>query len=468
MRKLAAVLLLLGATSAWGYRARPVSDLRFEGRADGGRLFVAGDGRESLVLSEPSIYTARRRVLTQKIVDGRPVGTIWEIASGRPAGLVWTGSEYLAAWTSDDVLWVGRVSRDGSLVSPPVQLPAPSPPSPLAQSALLASGRSVLALVRGQNGITAYPLDLAGRSAGAPVTHAWPEWVSAAGAAAGKFAVIFSNGMLMLLRGQALPRAPSIVCATRNDDDTVTVRWQPAQNALGIAIELELGDGMFRQIGVAAGGATTARIPLSGLEGDAVRVRAWNAGGLSAPSSIAPSLPPPFATLRSSMRACAGAPSTIAVTLSGTPPFTIEWSDGHVQTNVRSNTATRTVTVARDTTFTIVSVADASCEAGQVAESIRVSVDPQTRIHDQTQDVRVRPGDTATLSVVASDATSYAWFEGAPGDTSRPAGSNAATFTTPPLTRSTQYWARVSNRCGSVDSQAMSVLVNAKRRAARR
>lgn len=264
------------------------------------------------------------------------------------------------------------------------------------------------------------------------------------------------------------PPAPAIVCATKNADDTVTVRWQPMQNILGISIELELSDGTFRQVGVAPPGATSARVTLPGLEGDALRVRAWNAGGLSEGSSIAPSVPPPAATLRSSMRACAGVPATIGISLSGIAPFTVRWSDGLVQSNVASSSATRTVTVTRDTTFTIVSVQDASCAANEVPESVRVTVDPQPAIQDQTRELRIGSGQTATLSVVASDATGYAWFEGARGDTSRPVGGNAARFTTTALTQSTRYWVRVTNRCGSVDSQVMNVTVQGKRRAARR
>src|SRR5689334_11317632 len=109
MRQLVAVVLLAGATSAWAYRARPVSDLRFFGRFNTDLLFVAGDGGESLVLSSRSNET-EGAVFTEKIVAGRPVGSHWRIATGQGAGLVWTGGEYLAAWTSDDALWIGRLS----------------------------------------------------------------------------------------------------------------------------------------------------------------------------------------------------------------------------------------------------------------------------------------------------------------------------------------------------------------------
>ena len=176
----------------------------------------------------------------------------------------------------------------------------------------------------------------------------------------------------------------------------------------------------------------------------------------------------PAATLRASQRACANTPATITVFLAGTAPFTVQWADGVVQTNLPTSTATRTVQVAEDTTFTIVSVQDSSCGVNETPESIRIDVDPQPAIEDQTRALTVTANQAATLTVSASDASQYAWFEGARGDTSHPVGKSSATFTTPPLTRSTGYWVRVSNRCGNTDSDTINVSVSAKRRAARR
>ncbi len=259
----------------------------------------------------------------------------------------------------------------------------------------------------------------------------------------------------------ATPPAPQIVCATENPDGTISVRWQPAVNALGVSIELQLADGTFREIAVAAAGATAARVSRSGLTGNAVRVRAWNALGLSQPSAIAPSVPPPAASLRSGTRTCAGKPLTINYTLSGAAPFTVRWSDGLVQTNQPAN-ASRTVTVSRDTTLAIVSVTDASCGARTVdtVHSIRILVDPAATIGGQPREVKIQRGQTATLTIEADDDLSFAWFEGDPADMSRPVGRNDPTFTTPTLQATTRYWVRVSNRCGTADSDPIVVVVS--------
>jgi hypothetical protein len=266
----------------------------------------------------------------------------------------------------------------------------------------------------------------------------------------------------------APPPAPSIVCATKNDDGTITVRWRPAHDVLGVSIELQLPDGTFRPVAVAAGDATSARVALPGLAGEALRVRTWNAGGLSAPSAIAQGAMKPRAEMRRSVAACAGVPVTIEIALSGTPPFTLHWQDGLVQSNVRTSTATRTVTLTEDTTLTIASVADASCATSDAPESVRIDVAPQPAIAAQTGDLRITSGQTATLTVAASDDADVAWFEGVPGDMSRPVGTGSRSYTTPALTSSMRYWVRVSNHCGSVDSAVMNVTVSGKRRAARR
>ena len=266
----------------------------------------------------------------------------------------------------------------------------------------------------------------------------------------------------------APPPAPSVVCATKNADGTITVRWRSVPHAQGVQVELQLPDGTFRAVAVAAGDATSVRFALPGLEGDVLRIRAWNAGGLSAPSPHAQGSGKPRAELRWSATACAGVPVTIEIALSGTPPFTIHWRDGHVQSGIHARTATRTVTLTGNASFTIASLADASCATNETPETIRFDVAPQPAIVAQPAEVRVSGGQTATLTVETSDDSSVAWFEGAPGDTAKPVGTGARSFTTPPLTQSVRYWVRVSNRCGHADSQAMHVLVSGKRRAARR
>lgn len=266
----------------------------------------------------------------------------------------------------------------------------------------------------------------------------------------------------------AAPPAPEMACATRVADEMVSVRWQPMANVLGFAIELQLPDGMFRTIGVAPSDATAATVPLAGLEGSAVRLRAWNGYGVSLPSATAPNLPAPEAILHAALDACAGVPFEVTATLTGTAPFTVQWSDGVVQTAVEGPTASRLLTLDRDTTLSIVSVTDASCEPGTTNGTREIRVTAAPAIDAQSRTVRVARDQTATLSVATrTPRTRFAWYEGTPGDTTRPVGRNEPAFTTPKVTGTRHYWVRLTTSCGSVDSDGMTVMVNGRRRAVR-
>jgi hypothetical protein len=67
-----------------------------------------------------------------------------------------------------------------------------------------------------------------------------------------------------------------------------------------------------------------------------------------------------------------------------------------------------------------------------------------------------------TLSVTASGTAtlSYQWYLGVPGDTSQPiSGATSASLPVSPA-RTTSYWVRVTNSCGTVDSAAATVLIH--------
>lgn len=79
---------------------------------------------------------------------------------------------------------------------------------------------------------------------------------------------------------------------------------------------------------------------------------------------------------------------------------------------------------------------------------------------NQPKGANVSNGSTASLNVGA-DGTgplTYQWYEGIPGVTTSPvANGNAAKLTTAAITGSHTFWVRVSNACGTVDSQPATV-----------
>ncbi|HEX9459950.1 MAG TPA: fibronectin type III domain-containing protein, partial [Thermoanaerobaculia bacterium] len=97
-------------------------------------------------------------------------------------------------------------------------------------------------------------------------------------------AFTFIGDVLDSLVAQQVPVAPTIAKAI-GDPSGVTLTWAPQDHVLGFAIELRQPDGSERLIGVAAGSASSTRISYGGLLGTTLRLRAWNAAGLSSPSA---------------------------------------------------------------------------------------------------------------------------------------------------------------------------------------
>jgi hypothetical protein len=87
-----------------------------------------------------------------------------------------------------------------------------------------------------------------------------------------------SAAFLSEVQAAAVPPAPAPLRAAPSRD-RVRIQWTPMPDALGISVELRLPDGTYRPIGVAAGAAADAEIPLGGLTGNAIRLRAWNSAG---------------------------------------------------------------------------------------------------------------------------------------------------------------------------------------------
>ncbi len=79
----------------------------------------------------------------------------------------------------------------------------------------------------------------------------------------------------------------------------------------------------------------------------------------------------------------------------------------------------------------------------------------------QPASVSITSGQTTTLNVAASGTGpfTYQWYEGSVGTTTTPVGTNSASFTTPALTATTDYWVKVTNALGAVNSSAATVTV---------
>ncbi|MEA2163042.1 MAG: hypothetical protein QOK37_1169 [Thermoanaerobaculia bacterium] len=88
-------------------------------------------------------------------------------------------------------------------------------------------------------------------------------------------------------------------------------------------------------------------------------------------------------------------------------------------------------------------------------------------ITTQPKNVTADFGTQVSLSVLANDATTYQWYRAQSGDPSNPVSGGTGPLLTfvPQATGFTDYWVKVSNSCGSANSNTVTVIVNCAPRA---
>jgi Ig-like domain-containing protein len=159
--------------------------------------------------------------------------------------------------------------------------------------------------------------------------------------------------------------------------------------------------------------------------------------------------------------------STIDLSLDNPPPgITATFSNPHIAAP-GDGTSKMTLTLAPDVfpaTYRGVTVlgtgGDGQVEGGSV--TVDVICDPPVLLTlNNPQSQTVKKGQTVTLHVkpeVGSTFT-YQWFAGHAGFTSTPiANSNSPNFTTPPINTTQEFWVRISDACGVIDSQTATII----------
>jgi len=116
MRARIFLLLAIIATPAMAFRARPVSDFRFEDRPGIEHcVAAASDGSDYLVL-----FNARWQVYVQIVSQGVSYGPPVWIGEGEGVAAFWTGSRYVVVWKAyNRGVFLTAVSRRGSLLYAP-------------------------------------------------------------------------------------------------------------------------------------------------------------------------------------------------------------------------------------------------------------------------------------------------------------------------------------------------------------
>jgi hypothetical protein len=166
-----------------------------------------------------------------------------------------------------------------------------------------------------------------------------------------------------------------------------------------------------------------------------------------------------------------GQTATLTASVAGSVgPFTYAWFEGFAPDTshpvgvnpMAPSSSTFTTPAITTTKYYWVSVSDAcgSATAGTIVYPQEACTHPS--IVTQSSSQTITSGSTATLNVNAggSQPLSYQWYEAtSTADTSKPVGQNSALFTTPALTQSTSYWVMVTNKCGTANSNVVTISI---------
>ncbi|MCU1244451.1 MAG: hypothetical protein JWN02_361, partial [Acidobacteria bacterium] len=159
-----------------------------------------------------------------------------------------------------------------------------------------------------------------------------------------------------------------------------------------------------------------------------------------------------------------GQSATLTVSASGgVAPLSYQWYDGtsgNTSTPVGSNNASYTtppITSAKNYWVRVSSGCGMSSDSTTIAVTVAACTAPS--VSGTTGGGNVTSGQSTTLTVAASGSASlnYQWYDGPSGNPSTPVGANNPSFTTPPITAAKSYWVKVSNSCGSANSNTITV-----------
>jgi hypothetical protein len=187
-----------------------------------------------------------------------------------------------------------------------------------------------------------------------------------------------------------------------------------------------------------------------------------NCGGTASGNAAVTVKPVPTASVSGGGTICPGASATITATLTGTAPFSVIWSDNVTQTINSGTTATRTVSPAATTTYTVTSVTDAKSCPRPGTGSATVTRNAAASITTQPSNVTTTRNTNVTLSVAAAGTApiSYQWFN---GNGTAISGATSSSYTTSFTKKGTNtFYAEVWNACNAthVRSNTVTVTVN--------
>ena len=161
-----------------------------------------------------------------------------------------------------------------------------------------------------------------------------------------------------------------------------------------------------------------------------------------------------------------GQTATLFVAASGAGPLTYQWFSGGTPSSGTlipgATSATFTTPPLSVTQTYSVRVTNSCGSASSNIAIVSVENCTQPAITANPVSTTIDSGQSASLTVIASGTLprTIQWYRGLSGNLSTPiAGAVSATLNTGPLTATSQFWAQVTNSCGSANSNTATVTV---------
>ena len=239
-----------------------------------------------------------------------------------------------------------------------------------------------------------------------------------------------------------------------------------SQNTFAAILTHELGHGLaFRHANSGTPSSTSAIMSSPTPTSQGATLRDWDKEALAEVYGAGVvCVPPDISSIAGGGTINYGSRTTLSATITGSSPRTHQWYEGtapDTSTPVGTNQSTfQTPNITAEHKYWL----KVTNECGDDV-SATITVKPtecdDANITTEPLSQRIQPNQTATLDVVATGTAplKYDWYEGERGTTTKKVGTNSPQFKTPALTANTTYWVRVSNLCGSDDSQAAVITV---------
>jgi hypothetical protein len=229
------------------------------------------------------------------------------------------------------------------------------------------------------------------------------------------------------------------------------------QNLLDAILAHELGHGIGLDHAPTGGALMSGSVPsgatLRAYDQEAVAEMYGNGLGCTAPNVTSTS---------GSGSVFSGNSRTLSVNATGTAPFSYQWyagSSGNTSSPIGTGNPFNTGPITQNSTFWVRVTNDCgNDDSGDINVTVQSCDAPS--ISTQPQSVSIAPNTSTTLNVgVTGTAPLFVqWYRGQTGNTTQPVGTGNS-YTTPNLTTTTSYWARVTNDCGFDNSETATVTV---------